>query len=331
MIVSYIATAEAVTMILGPAIGSFLYELFGFQTVFLIVASFDFIVAFVVIFMVPKEVDINDQSLESTSEQNSIAVIYNQATNLINQKNWSSDDGNVLSITKVNHHEEIQLQSVRYLKLFFNPIILFTSIASFISCFEYCYIEPILAIRPSEMGLTQWHIGAFFCIQGLSYTIATLFTSFFTDRFDIKGIIWKSMLLCGFVNFMVGPSNSLPNSVVIMGFGQFLNSGLEVYFMITCLPVMIKEGEKMYPNNKLEVADKASGMVNWMFDLGQAFGPIYGSYMTAYFGFRNTADSVAFMLIAYSIVYFLVVKYFDMSQLTQDKIEIDEENKQNSK
>ena len=31
---SYIATAEAITMILGPAIGSFLYELFGFQTVF---------------------------------------------------------------------------------------------------------------------------------------------------------------------------------------------------------------------------------------------------------------------------------------------------------
>ena len=83
---SYVATAEAVTMILGPAIGSFLYELFGFQTVFLIVASFDFIVALVVIFMVPKEVDINDRSLESTSEQNSIAVIYNQANNLINQQ-----------------------------------------------------------------------------------------------------------------------------------------------------------------------------------------------------------------------------------------------------
>ena len=137
--------------------------------------------------------------------------------------------------------------------------------------------------------------------------------------------------LCGFVNFMVGPSNSLPNSVVIMGFGQFLNSGLEVYFMTTCLPVMIKEGEKMYNNNKLEVADKASGMVNWMFDLGQAFGLIYGSYMAAYFGFRNTADSIAFMLIAYSIIYFFVVKCFDMSRLTQENIEIDVENKQGNK
>ena len=47
-----------------------------------------------------------------------------------------------------------------------------------------------------------------------------------------------------------------------MGFGQFFNSGLEVFFMVTCLPVIIKEGEKIYPKNKREVADKASGMVN---------------------------------------------------------------------
>ena len=81
--------------------------------------------------------------------------------------------------------------------------------------------------------------------------------------------------------------------------------------MVTWLPVIIKEGEKMYPKNKIEVADKASGIVNWMFGLGQALGPIYGSYMTAYFGFRNTADSIAIILIVYSLIYVWMIKYFE--------------------
>ena len=40
---------------------------------------------------------------------------------------------------------------------------------------------------------------------------------------------------------------------------------------------MIEKGEEMYPKNKLEVADKLSGIINWMFGLGQALGPIQHS------------------------------------------------------
>ena len=72
---------------------------------------------------------------------------------------------------------------------------------------------------------------------------------------------------------------------------------------------MIEEGEKAYPNNKIEVADKASGIASWMFDLGQALGPLYGSYVSSFIGFRNTADSISIILIGYSVIFFLVLIY----------------------
>ena len=59
-----------------------------------------------------------------------------------------------------------------------------------------------------------------------------------------------------------------------MWFGQFFHAFLEVFFFVMWLPITIKQGEQMYPKHKLEVANKSSGIVNWMGWLGQAFGPI---------------------------------------------------------
>ena len=103
--------------------------------------------------------------------------------------------------------------------------------------------------------------------------------SYFTDKYEIRGIIWKSMLLWGFTCFFVRPSEYLPNSTVLMGIGETLNGLLLVFFMTTWLPVMIEEGERIHPNRKLKVADKWSAIANCTLEIDQALGPIYGSYM----------------------------------------------------
>ena len=66
--ISYITTAEAVTVMIGPAIGSFLYALFGFQMVFLFAAVYSFLWTIAIAFLIPKSVDINDQTLELANE-----------------------------------------------------------------------------------------------------------------------------------------------------------------------------------------------------------------------------------------------------------------------
>ena len=59
-----------------------------------------------------------------------------------------------------------------------------------------------------------------------------------------------------------------------MWFGQFFNVWFEAFFLVVCLPVLIKQGQQMYPKHKLVVADMSSGLLTWMCWLGQAFGPI---------------------------------------------------------
>ena len=172
--------------------------------------------------------------------------------------------------------------SVSYLNLLGNPLFLIISIAWFISWFEYWYFVPILALRLEEMGLDEPEIGFFFWIYGISYSISILSVSYFTERFEIKGIIWKSMLIWGIAHFLVGPSYFLPNELIIMGVGQLLNGALEVFFTTTWIPAMIEVGEKIYPHNRLEVADKASGIATWMFNIGGAWGAIYGGYIQSY-------------------------------------------------
>ena len=48
--------------------------------------------------------------------------------------------------------------------------------------------------------------------------------------------------------------------------------------------------------------------------------------MTTLFGFRNTADSIALMLIVYSIIYFLAIKYLSLNKTKKvSTIDIDKE------
>ena len=297
-------------MILGPAVGAAMYETFGFKVVFWILGAFDLFVAITIMIWVPKYVDTDDEELEEENESNVVSRTYEQTNPLNVDQNMISEGFSHEQTTNIFTGKSRNVLSVSYVKLLCNPLIMITAIAHFISWFEYCYLEPILALRLDKMELNETQIGLFFLIFGVSYTCSTLSLSYFTDRYEIKGIIWKSMLLWGFANLLVGPSKLLPNSIILMGLGQFLNGILEVFFMTTWLPVMIEEGEELYPHNKLEVADKASAIVNCMSGIGQGLGPIYGSYISAFIGFRNTADSISWLLIGYSIIFFLVLRYY---------------------
>ena len=81
---------------------------------------------------------------------------------------------------------------------------------------------------------------------------------------------------------------------------------------------MINDAVEGFPHNKIEVTDKSSGVVSSMFCLGQGLGPIYGSNMVNLIGFRWWADSIAFMLLAYSMVYLIILKWFGSSESIND-------------
>ena len=132
----------------------------------------------------------------------------------------------------------------------------------------------------------------------------SLTISWFTTRCNNRTLIAYGMFLTGLSQLLVGPSNFLPDSLLIMSIGQFMFGGLSILFLITSLPEMIKEATKAFPNQKYEASDISSGIFNSMLGLGQMLSPIYGSYVTQIWGFRTCATSVACMLIIYSFMYY---------------------------
>ena len=73
---------------------------------------------------------------------------------------------------------------------------------------------------------------------------------------------------------------------------------------------MINVSVNMFPKQKMEVTDTSSGVFTFMLGLGQTIGPIYGSNVTGAIGFRWCADTIAYILLFYSIVYLIVWRVF---------------------
>ena len=277
-------------------------------------------------FIIPKDVDKQDSVYSSFSVEWKVwsGDDLIQTENLPEQDK-DSEDKQMLLVTAVqkitlnnsgSKSEKIDAHSIKlrkkkepisYMRLFSRRIFTATAFCGFLVYFEYWYMQPVMSIRLEEFGLGPIMTGIYFSIYYIMYTIGNLCISFFTNRFDSKLIIVVWLFMWGWANFLVGPSPFLPNSFVIMWVGQFLN-GAFTNFLITCLPVMIDDVWKEYPRRKNEVSDVSSGIFTLMLNLGQTVAPIYGSNMINVIGFRWWADSIAYLLIAYSIVYLIIWK-----------------------
>ena len=84
----------------------------------------------------------------------------------------------------------------------------------------------------------------------------------------------------------MGPSNLLPNNLIIMAVGLFF-SGLTVMLSIVPpLPIMIQRIESMFIIDSRDASDIASIIFTFIFSLGLFLGPIYGGYMDDLVGYR---------------------------------------------
>ena len=112
-------------------------------------------------------------------------------------------------------------------------------------------------------------------------------------------------LFGSFSMLFVGPSYSLPNSLLLMAIGQLLIGGFGLFLMVPVIPEMINSASTYYPDQIIEITDISAGVFNSGLGLGQVLGPIFGSYMTKSFGFRNWWDMIGIVLLAYTVIYFI--------------------------
>ena len=55
--------------------------------------------------------------------------------------------------------------------------------------------------------------------------------------------------------------------------------------MVTSLPEMIASSLEHYPSQEERVNDLSSGLFNMFLGIGLVAGPLYGAFVTQYFGF----------------------------------------------
>ena len=106
----------------------------------------------------------------------------------------------------------------------------------------------------------------------------------------------------------IGPSELLrfPDSIVIMCIGQVLAGITGSQSFVSCLLEMIDDANARNPDNYLAVAAISTGIYRSMIGIAQMTGPVYGSTMNAYLGFKLTMDILAFLDLAFVIAYFIL-------------------------
>ena len=313
----FLEASSGAGMLFGPPFGSVLYNFLGFELTFYIIGGMFILFAPFLRIVIPNSVDIKDRQ-ESLKIENLNENQYHMLIDEYNDINYTVTSAvdlgcknkSTLIDNQNDQSQSISRSKVKYIALFSRKIFLMTSLSAFYAYFEYWYLEPILSLRLEDFNLTPIEIGLFFWSYAGMYTAASMIVFWFTKRFNNKGFIWICMLICGFINFMVGPSPFLPDSLIVMIIGQLLNGIFSNFFLITSLPLMIQDAVEGFPKQKIEVTDASSGVFTWMLSLGQSLGPIYGSHMVKLIGFRWWADTIAYMLIVFSLVYLIVWKWF---------------------
>ena len=107
-----------------------------------------------------------------------------------------------------------------------------------------------------------------------------------------------------------------PDSLVLLMLGLVVLGACYAFTVIPIMPEMIESVGSAYTGRESELNDRLSSIFHTSVGLGQIFGPLIGSTMTESFGFRTSCDLMALWMLAFTILYFVIVegpKFFTLS------------------
>jgi MFS family permease len=81
---------------------------------------------------------------------------------------------------------------------------------------------------------------------------------------------------------------------------------VDPFILVPSLPEMIESVLPLYPESaESQINDISSGIFNMFLGIGQVAGPLFGSIVSKYLGFRMTCDLVAVICLLFSISYYV--------------------------
>ena len=179
-------------------------------------------------------------------------------------------------------------KEVKIRDLLATPRYIFAAGSASLAFFMYSAMEPILAIRVKEFGLSQQNIAFFFLILPIFSFFSCLFVHRVSKVFETRSIMKYSIIVISIGNLLVGPSKRfrLPDELWVMGIGQVVHGIIDPFIYVLTLPEMINSVSLRYPADQQgKLNDVSCGLIQMFNGVGQTLGPIYGSLVTKYFGF----------------------------------------------
>jgi len=149
----------------------------------------------------------------------------------------------------VSTGETQNVPRVGVFELLKHPKFVFAGLSGTLGYFLAAFLEPVLAIRAGEFGLTQVQVGLFFMINPLIYIPTSILVQLVPSGIEKRAIIIFACFLSFFTNLFVGPSEifSFPNTLTFAIIGQVMKGFVEPFILIPCLPEMIESVISEYP------------------------------------------------------------------------------------
>jgi len=277
--IAMMQTAIGTGLIMGPVIGTMLYTVFGFSNTFFLIGLCFLVLTFLLSFVVPSSIDKKDEQVETITER------------------------------RISRYEEnvvvVSTEPISFFKLVTTGKFILAGCGGLVAMFIFVFMEPVLAFRLQEFGISPVLVGTFFSIQPVSYVLLSFSITWFTSIFANRGLLMFGAFMLFLSLVLVGPSNYLPDSLAIMALGQLCVGAFGLFLMVPAIPEMITAASEKYPKRIIEITDMSAGVFNCLLGTGQVIGPVFGSTMTRYYGFRTCADTVAIISIVYFTIYFI--------------------------
>ena len=329
-IISYIESAVGTGYILGPVIGSYLYDELGYEYVYRLVSMVMIALGLVTMkFISPLFTEarkMNDDDCDFHSEEGT-------AGDVVDNEEYDYDSSTLLTggdlesrlengrQFKENNNERQPLLTMSMnvastvtadakptiIHLLKHPRILFSALCITWSNVSWTFVEPILATRlDTYFHLGKKEIGVLFSLSNFVYI-----PSAFLLQFALVGSRKRRMMI--FLSTAVTPLAVLlvgSTSIHWLITGILLLGLLPTPVFVMLLPSMQEDALAVYQDNvryRRMANDLTAGMFNSFLSLGQVLGYCLGPTLNAMVGFSTTTWAVAGLIMIQAILYYYFV------------------------
>ena len=201
------------------------------------------------------------------------------------------------------------------------PRFIFGLISQILVTSSIQFMAPSYSVHMIKYGFTPAFIGMSFAVPGVIYAALSPLMYLFTEKLPKRAVILIGILLMSFGMFFVGTSKflGLENSPFMIITGLMIIGAAAGMISIPVLPEMLEAIEERNDRsyNLEELNNYISGIFVTSTGVGEFIGPVLGSILNEKYGFRESQDIYANVIIIFAIIYFFCVGHVTIFMRTE--------------